>query len=55
MNTRQKMVGITPKAHQALEALREQSLECGVSLSKGAIVSQLILSAKPEDVCKNSK
>lgn len=55
MNTRQKMVVITPKAHQALEALREQSLEHGVSLSKGAIASQLILSAKPEDVCKNSK
>lgn len=55
MNNRQKMVVITPQAHEALEVLRKQSLECGVSLSKGAIASQLILSAKPEDVCKNSR
>lgn len=51
MNTRQKQVVITPKAHAALESLKRDIRKRGVSMPLGTIASQLILSAKPEDVC----
>ncbi len=50
-----KMVGITEKAHEALDELRTRAMKSGISLSKGAIASQLILAAKLEDICPVQK
>lgn len=51
----QKQVGITPQAHAALGALRRAVIERGIPMTLGAIASQIILVAKPEDVCRGRK
>lgn len=51
----QKQVGITPQAHAALGALRRAVIERGIPMTLGAIASQIILAAKPEDVCRGRK
>lgn len=55
MKLNMKMVGITDKAHEALNNLRISARNEGISLSKGAIASQLILAAKLEDICPGKK
>ena len=55
INRKQKQVGITPKAHAALEALKRDIRKRGVSMSLGTIASQLILAARPEDACKSGR
>lgn len=54
-NRIQKQVGITPKAHAALESLKRDIRKRGVSMSLGTIASQLILAARPEDACKSGR
>lgn len=54
-NIHNKQVGITPQAHAALGSLRRAVIERGIPMTRGAIASQIILAAKPEDVCRGRK